>query len=321
MAKQTGDPHNPLVQPSTDQPLSQGDSSSCQAADGTQNIILFGETGVGKSSLINMLSDSDVAIVSNGATGCTFENVRYNIKINGVERVLWDTAGLSEGEAGSVPEDQALRNLRDLVWKLREGVSLLVYCIGGTRYRDILKVNFDLFTDIICQGTVPVVVVVTGLENEERMDNWWDDNKANLSRHRMDFQDYACITTTRGRKNKQGVHLFQEEYEMSKGAAKRLISKNCPQHPVRIADSDSQWVERITERMEQYCDAYNSRSREEKSTGYHRLLMPLIKPSLLALQVLRGAWSRVKNVAGTTNAPYGGTIQYDQRGIQNGQTH
>ncbi|KAF9444442.1 hypothetical protein P691DRAFT_807355 [Macrolepiota fuliginosa MF-IS2] len=210
-----------------------------------RNIILFGETGVGKSSIVNMLSERDRATVSNDVTGCTFGSVEYSIDIDSVEYVLWDTAGLNEGEAGSVPGDQALRNLRDLVWKLNEGVSLLVYCIRGTRYRDILKVNYDLFTDIICQKKVPVVVVVTGLENEERMDDWWDDNKTDLSRHGVKFEDYACVTTTRGKKNKQDIYLFQKEYEISKDAVRRLISENCPQRAVRIADSDTQWERKI----------------------------------------------------------------------------
>ncbi|KAF9441410.1 hypothetical protein P691DRAFT_791374 [Macrolepiota fuliginosa MF-IS2] len=288
--------------PHADQSLSaihQDISESLVASDhrdDTPNIILFGETGVGKSSVVNMLSEKDVAVVSNDVTGCTFGSVDYGININGGEYVLWDTAGLNEDEAGSVPGDQALRNLRDLVWKLKEGVSLLVYCIRGTRYRDILKVNYDLFTDIICQGKVPVVVVVTGLENEERMDDWWKDNEAGLSNHGVNFKDHACVTTTRGKKSKDGMYLFQREYDSSKDAVKRLISTNCLQPPIWIANSDLQWIERISERIERYYDAYNSRSPQERGTGPN--LHPIVYLIMVALRLwarIRSTWTRAKD--------------------------
>lgn len=200
-----------------------------------------------------MLSDNEVAAVSNSASGCTFENVRYPITIADKQYVFWDTAGLNEGETGSVPGDTALRHLRDLVENLRDGLSLLVYCIRGTRYRDIIKVNYDLFTKTICQGKIPVVIVVTGLENEDPMDTWWSENEREFPRRGMRFEGCACVTTSKGRKN-----MFEEEYERSKNIVRDLIKLYCPGKAWVV--NPELWFNRITEDMiQRYCEDYNSR--------------------------------------------------------------
>ncbi|KAF9444549.1 hypothetical protein P691DRAFT_778179 [Macrolepiota fuliginosa MF-IS2] len=221
-----------------------------------KNIVIFGETGTGKSSLINMLSDDSVATVSNSALGCTFESASYPVTIHGKDYVLWDTAGLNEGEAGSIPAGEALHHLRDLVDKLKDGLSLLVYCIRGARYRDIIKVNHDLFKEIICQGEVPIVIVVTGLENEENMEDWWVENEKEYTGppRNMRFEGHACITTSKGKKN-----MFEEEYEESKKVVRALIRDKCPEGAWAV-DSDV-WFRRITDRIQDYYDDYNGHPR------------------------------------------------------------
>lgn len=253
----------------------------------SRNIVIFGETGTGKSSLINMLSDSDVAMVSNGALGCTFGSTGHTVEIDGARYTLWDTAGLNEGETGHVPADQALRNLRDLVHlKLRDGISLLVYCIRGTRYRDILKVNYDIFADIICQGEIPVVIVITGLENETRMEDWWDENKSDFAEPRFHFRGHVCITATRGKKDKEGVYTFEEEYKQSRIAIRSLIKEQCPDK-VWAADSD-QWVNRITQRIAEYYDQHNRHSQTYQG-NYVGIMAPH------AIMVAIDSWKYFRN--------------------------
>lgn len=214
------------------------------------NILIFGETGTGKSSLINMLAGSSVAGVSSDALGYTFGSESYTISINGEPVKLWDTAGLNEGEHGTVPAELAMQNLQNLVRDLKGGVSLLVYCIRGTRFRDIMKINYDLFCSIICQNKVPVVVVVTGLENESPMETWWVENGGQLSSHGMNFVGHACVTTTRGKQLKSGEHIFEDEYEESEGKTRKLITDHYLRAPWVV--DERTWLGDITSKLARY---------------------------------------------------------------------
>jgi len=197
-----------------------------------------------------MLSDSQMAEVSNLAVGCTFQSNPYPIILDDVPYTLWDTAGLNEGDSGSIPTDTALRHLHDLVQKLHDGLSLLIYCIRGSRYRDIIKVNYDLFKEIICQGEVPIVIVITGLENEERMEDWWIENEKEFASRKMQFNGHACVTTTKGKRD-----MFEEEYEESKVVLRQMIKEKCPSD-AWVVSSDA-WLQRITRRIQDYYEDYN----------------------------------------------------------------
>jgi len=97
------------------------------------NIIVFGQTGAGKSSLINMLAGELRAKESNGATGCTSSNNSIEISKgwpDGTQTTytIWDTPGLNEGEHGNVPVRAAVTNLSDL---FREhSVDLIILYVG-----------------------------------------------------------------------------------------------------------------------------------------------------------------------------------------------
>jgi len=140
------------------------------------NILVFGETGVGKSSLIKMLCNptENLPIISGEMVGCTTDTRGYWIamgKGNAAYRI-WDTPGLNEGEYGTIAMQDALRSIHARVEGLaKEGqyINLLIYCIRASEYREYLRVNYDLVAKIICERRVPVVAVINGLENEDKM--------------------------------------------------------------------------------------------------------------------------------------------------------
>ena len=164
----------------------------------TPNIIIFGEAGVGKSSVINLIAGQKRAHISNDALGCTFQYQRHIVTLDEMPFAFWDTSGLDEGSEGTVPAKLAEGNLRALIRGLAYsgGIHLVIYCIRGTRLTKALKHNYDLFYTAICRKKVPVALVVTGLEHQqENMETWWDENKAALQRCGMWFHAHACVTT------------------------------------------------------------------------------------------------------------------------------
>lgn len=190
------------------------------------NIVIFGETGVGKSSIINMLLGEDKAHVSDGGMGCTFKNDVYTVNIDGSPFHLYDTAGLNEGQAGTLMGSAAISSLYKLIRCLSGGVSLLVFCMRAPRITDNTVKNYNIFYKAFCQSKVPIVIVVTGLENTEPvMDSWWPTNVRDFEKHGMMFVGHACVTATKGKKTKHG-YRYEEEYKESKGKIEELILRH-----------------------------------------------------------------------------------------------
>ncbi len=73
------------------------------------HVVLVGPPNAGKSSLLNALAGSERAIVTDIA-GTTRDLLRESIRIDGVELILVDTAGLRE--AGDVIEAEGIRRAR-----------------------------------------------------------------------------------------------------------------------------------------------------------------------------------------------------------------
>ncbi|KAJ3508481.1 hypothetical protein NMY22_g16599 [Coprinellus aureogranulatus] len=208
-----------------------------------RNIVFFGETGVGKSSIINMLLemseerfDDAVASVSSAALGCTLVSTKYPCRLGDEMFILWDTAGLVEGEFGNVTGAQAEQNLAELLRSMEGGgVSLLVYCTRARRFRTVIKHHYELFFEKTCERRVPIVLVVNGLENETRMEDWWSRNAWEFETRGIQFTEHACIASTRGKAipGEKG-RAFDEEYEESSLILRGHITSCCAPHNIRI---------------------------------------------------------------------------------------
>ena len=208
-------------------------------------IILFGETGAGKSSIVNLIVGKDVAKVSSALRGCTFKNDAYKTTIGDKRFVIYDTAGLNEGEQGRVPHWQAIRELYILIREL-DGVSLLIYCMRG-RVRENAGTNWNLFNKVICGGKVPIIVVVTGLETYEDPDDLLKDENSSdvFKRNRMEPKDVGCIVSIRGKQNQ-----YAETYAKSQLKVRTLITKHCLQKSWN--EEKDKWFAAI------YSEAYDS---------------------------------------------------------------
>jgi len=71
-------------------------SKSARMTEVSGNIVLVGETGAGKSSIINMIAGTKFAQTSSGATGCTFQSNSYILPMHDRNYRFFDTVGLDE---------------------------------------------------------------------------------------------------------------------------------------------------------------------------------------------------------------------------------
>ena len=196
---------------------------------------------MGKSSLINLIAEKRVCETSSGALGCTLEYKRYLLDVGDQRFAIWDTAGLDEGAQGSVPAEKAEAYLKQLLHELAKnnGVDLLVYCVRGTRVRSALLTNYHIFYSAICRKKVPIVVVITGLENQEdNMEKWWNNNEPQFSSLKMYFDSHACVTTLEPSMENA---ILKERREVSKAAVIKMITSTCRTQQWKPAERS--WVE------------------------------------------------------------------------------
>ncbi|KAG6375559.1 hypothetical protein JVT61DRAFT_3123 [Boletus reticuloceps] len=207
----------------------------------TKNVIVFGESGVGKSSLINLIAGKKVCETSSGALGCTLEYRRHLLDLGDQHYAIWDTAGLDEGTQGTVPAEKAEAYLKQLLHELvqNNGVDLLVYCVRGTRVRSALLTNYHIFYSAICRRKVPIAIVITGLENQEgNMETWWYRNEPHFGLLKMFFESHACVTTLESSVENA---LLRERREVSRAAVNKMITNTCRTEQWRPPERS--WIE------------------------------------------------------------------------------
>ncbi|KAG1720257.1 P-loop containing nucleoside triphosphate hydrolase protein [Suillus lakei] len=165
----------------------------------TCNVVIFGEAGAGKSSLVNLIAGTNTAMTSSDAGGCTTATNVHEVSIqNEMLKVkIFDTPGLDEGPRGTVSDEEARRILKSLTRTLmKQGeIHLIIYCVRGQRAIQALCRNYE-FIRSQAKRKVPIVLVVTCLESyQPDMEEWWRDNEQTISNFGMTFVGHACITT------------------------------------------------------------------------------------------------------------------------------
>lgn len=173
------------------------------------NVILFGETGVGKSSVVNLIAGRPVAEVSLDVEGCTMHSKEYKFDVGSMRISIWDTSGLEEPEMGVHGYIPAVEKAWLLIKQLREagGVDLLLFCIRGNRITMTTQSNYRLFYEVLCGQQVPIALVITHLEREVDMEDWWDRNNKSIEKYGIKCAGHACVTgipDTRGQEGKYG---------------------------------------------------------------------------------------------------------------------
>ncbi|KAG2092823.1 P-loop containing nucleoside triphosphate hydrolase protein [Suillus discolor] len=203
----------------------------------TLGIVVCGESGSGKSSLINLIAGTNVAKTSPDAVGCTtgtnvYDSDKLTSRQAGTLKVkLIDTAGLDEGMEGTVSDKEARKTLKTLLRTQTEqgNVHLIMYCVRGGKKIQTLRRNYELIRSQV-KSKVPIVLVVTCLEfYRPEMEDWWKVNEKTISDLRMIFAGHACITTMETEEL-----MFVERRNQSYDAVCNLIKQCCPSNNTAV---------------------------------------------------------------------------------------
>ncbi|KAJ3907642.1 hypothetical protein F5879DRAFT_502037 [Lentinula edodes] len=202
-----------------------------------RNVLLFGSSGCGKSSIINMLSNRDVVHTSSAAAPSIFGVEKYEVSLDGKLYSFRDITGLNNGKLsnGDLVSPGCISRLSDLVHTdLQDGISLLVFCLRAPRITEIAQKNYFIFYEVLCQRKIPIVMIVTGLKDEEPdMESWWTKNRGIFASYKMWFQGHACVTTTKGKKTSTDFKK-QEEYELSREIIQNLITSQALETGIQV---------------------------------------------------------------------------------------
>ena len=211
-----------------------------------RNILIVGDIGVGKSSLVNLIAGDDRAITSSGVKSCTLHSQEYIVTLDGVEFALHDTASLHEAQGNMRSTDylDAIYPAYGLISRLERsgGISLLVFCMKGGRISITTQQTYNLFVEVLCNRQVPVVIVVTHLEMFDDMEEWWRESEGAIKEYGLRSLGHACITTTRGYRN-----IFSDKFEQSRGVIQKLLLD----YSGRIGwkEEKASWVTRVVLHM------------------------------------------------------------------------
>ena len=179
------------------------------------NIILFGEAGVGKSSLVNLIAGSEVAQTSGDGDACIMTYRPYSFQVHGISYTIWDTRGFDEADTTMKAKGYlaAVEHAYTLIQALAAagGVDLLVLCHREGRVTSTTRSNYKLFYEVLFESKVPIALAITFLERHARMEDWWEQNFEVFERHNMKFSGHACVTGLSGHPKSQQSRLAIED--------------------------------------------------------------------------------------------------------------
>ena len=162
------------------------------------------------------MAGQEIAETFAGTEKCTLHWEEHSITFDGYNYKVFDTVGLEEQEFRRTEFLEAIENAYHLVAKLASegGIDLLLYCIRAGRVTTTIQANYRLFYEWLCEKKVPIVLIVTGIEREDNMEDWWDRNKVHLSKYDIRVAGHASIIAVKG---------VEEKYEKSVRLVRDLV--------------------------------------------------------------------------------------------------
>ncbi|KAG2337538.1 hypothetical protein BDR05DRAFT_895088, partial [Suillus weaverae] len=150
--------------------------------------VVFGDTGAGKSSLVNLMAGKEIPHTSPDTQRCTMQWKEYTISFDVKFYKVFDTSGLYDRQLGIKEYLKSIENAYRLIKELgrRGGIDLLLFCVcAAGRVTATLQSNYRLFHEFFCEQKVPIVLVITNPEREQRMEDWWVRNHSTFEKYQI----------------------------------------------------------------------------------------------------------------------------------------
>ncbi|KAI5981245.1 hypothetical protein EDD15DRAFT_429149 [Pisolithus albus] len=197
----------------------------CNHEDERHVIVVVGRTGVGVSSLVNLLAGFPASGNSPDARRHTRRVQKHAISIRLRHFSVYEIPGFG----GDIKEETLINYVRSL--HTHRGVDLVLYCMRPIR-GSLMPQTFRLLRRYLHE--VPFVAVVTGLEHAGVMEKWWSTpseegkstNENMLRGLGMTFQDHVCITTLPEAEIAKNKALLMRR-DMSEQEVRDLVCRYC----------------------------------------------------------------------------------------------
>lgn len=226
-------------------------------------ILLFGTTSVGKTSLINLLTNSQEPVGNNGTKGCTFQHKDIFCIKEGCKFIFTDTVGLDEARNGTVDSFEAISNLIQLIKKAKLGFHLAIYVRKCGVVTCLDENNYELIIEGVFQNKIKTIVVNSHAENEagdgKSMNFWWNKNKDDIQRPNFKFDGGCSVCLCDKHSNpmieriikendyvKQSVSLLWENIENCKSQDPTTISNGVSAIFVKLWNKLVDFVNKLT---------------------------------------------------------------------------
>jgi hypothetical protein len=217
-------------------------------------ILVIGQTGAGKSSLVNLLAGKRVATVCDGANGCTFRFETYQCYYNGELFELIDTVGLNEGSKGTVKPKDAMKMLIKFIKGNKRGFSCILFVMPKGRITESFEKNHMLFCRTLLNGQTPAILFLSHCESDEPMDTWIkkEENKTALVPY--GFSDVVCGTAQEGGR-------FAELVEPLRNETHRCLWKSIAGHMLETPRPIEPTLHLFKQIWNSFCDFFGFNSK------------------------------------------------------------
>lgn len=190
-------------------------------------VVVFGRTGAGISSLVNLIAGSTVAQCHADTRPCTQKMMGHHASFAGKRFCIYDIPGFG----GVSSESETIENIQSL--EREQGIDVLVYCMRKARQTMMPDILHEI-RRVVPLG-VPIVAAVTELERVGgSMESWWTTpseagklaNGQALENMGMSFDQHACVTTL---PPEDAAHhnTFSERRKQSQEVIHNILLERC----------------------------------------------------------------------------------------------